>query len=50
MDNQLRIMDEAFREFTARVHAIPADGWDAPTPATEWTVRDLVAHVLDEHL
>ena len=50
MDNQLQIMDQAFREFTARVDAIPAGGWDSPTPATEWTVRDLVAHVLDEHL
>lgn len=50
MDNQLGILDQAFREFSARVDAIPADGWDGPTPATEWTVRDLVLHVLDEHL
>ena len=50
MDNELGILDQAFQEFSARVDAIPADGWDGPTPATEWTVRDLVLHVLDEHL
>ncbi len=34
--------------WTARVDAIPPDRWDASTPCTEWTVRDLVNHVVGE--
>jgi uncharacterized protein (TIGR03086 family) len=35
--------------FTARLRGVPPDGWSASTPCTEWTVRDLVAHVIDTH-
>jgi uncharacterized protein (TIGR03086 family) len=35
----------ATEAFDRRVVAIPADGWGAPTPCDEWTVRDLVEHV-----
>ncbi|MFJ8848831.1 TIGR03086 family metal-binding protein [Streptomyces sp. NPDC102437] len=41
---------EALRLFTDRVHAVPEDQWSAPTPCTEWTVRDLVAHLTAEQL
>jgi hypothetical protein len=34
--------------WTARVEAVPAGAWEAPTPCTEWTVRDLVNHVVGE--
>jgi uncharacterized protein (TIGR03086 family) len=34
--------------WTARVDAVPDDKWDAPTPCTDWTVRDLVNHVVGE--
>jgi uncharacterized protein (TIGR03086 family) len=34
--------------WTARVEAVPAGAWGAPTPCTEWTVRDLVNHVVGE--
>jgi uncharacterized protein (TIGR03086 family) len=34
--------------WTARVDAVPADRWDGPTPCTDWTVRDLVNHVVGE--
>ncbi len=34
--------------FSARVAAI-GDRWDAPTPCTEWTVRELVEHVVGNH-
>jgi uncharacterized protein (TIGR03086 family) len=34
--------------WTARVGAVPDDKWDAPTPCTDWTVRDLVNHVVGE--
>lgn len=33
-----------------RVHAVPDGGWDGPTPNEEWTVRDLVRHMVEEHL
>jgi uncharacterized protein (TIGR03086 family) len=35
--------------FTRRVAAVSADGWSAPSPCSEWTVRDLVAHVIGVH-
>ena len=28
--------------------AVPDDKWDAPTPCTDWSVRDLVNHVVGE--
>ena len=31
-----------------RVNAVTDDQWDAPTPCREWTVRDLVNHVVGE--
>nr|WP_246318522.1 TIGR03086 family metal-binding protein [Leifsonia psychrotolerans] len=37
---------QAHSEFSARVDAIT--DWDAPTPDTEWRVRDLVRHVVLE--
>lgn len=41
---------EALDLFGERVHAIRADQWDAPTPCTEWSVRDLVNHLTAEQL
>jgi len=35
-------------EFSSRVAEI-GDKWDAPTPCTEWAVRDLVEHVVANH-
>ena len=35
--------------FTTRVTGVPQGGWEAATPCTEWTVRDLVAHVVSTH-
>lgn len=34
------------RAFADKVAGVPPDGWDAPTPCADWTVRDLVAHVV----
>ncbi|MCJ1713115.1 TIGR03086 family metal-binding protein [Curtobacterium sp. VKM Ac-2922] len=36
----------AAAEFGRRVAAVT--DWDAPTPDSEWTTRDLVTHVIDE--
>jgi uncharacterized protein (TIGR03086 family) len=40
----------AVEGFGARVRAIGADQWHAPTPCTEWDVRDLVSHLVVEQL
>lgn len=45
----LPLFDKAVREFTARVDAVGASDWDKPTPCREWTVRQLVEHLVDEH-
>ncbi|MDF6046154.1 TIGR03086 family metal-binding protein [Streptomyces sp. JH14] len=41
---------EALRLFTDRVHAVRDDQWSAATPCTQWSVRDLVAHLTTEQL
>ena len=50
MDQLLAMFLSASREFGARVRAIGADQWGAPTQDTEWSVADLVGHLIDEHL
>jgi uncharacterized protein (TIGR03086 family) len=35
--------------FDQRVRAVPAGGWDAQSPCTEWKARDVVAHVVRNH-
>ena len=35
--------------FGSRLAHVQAGSWSAPTPCTEWTVRDLVAHVVAVH-
>ena len=32
--------------FTTRAKAVPADGWDRPSPCEGWLARDVVAHVV----
>ncbi len=34
--------------WTDRVRAVPDGRWDGPTPCTDWTVHDLVNHVVGE--
>lgn len=41
---------EALNLFAQRVHSVADDEWDAPTPCTDWTVRDLVGHLVNEQL
>ena len=49
MDDPLEMFLTGVRVFGDRVRAITEDQWSAPTPDTEWTVADLVEHLIDEH-
>jgi uncharacterized protein (TIGR03086 family) len=35
------------RRFLDKVAAVSPQQWDAPTPCEDWTVRDLVQHIVD---
>lgn len=48
--NLLDAHAEALREFDTAVHRISSGQWVAPTPCAEWTVRDLVNHLVYEQL
>lgn len=39
----------AVYEFDRRLQSIKDDQWDAATPCTEWTVRDVVNHMVNEN-
>jgi uncharacterized protein (TIGR03086 family) len=43
------LFDEAVRQFSTRVALVSDDDWGKPTPDSEWSVADLVMHVIDEH-
>jgi uncharacterized protein (TIGR03086 family) len=45
-EDWLQLQKQAHREFASRL-AVVTD-WDAPTPDTDWNVRDLVRHVVEE--
>jgi uncharacterized protein (TIGR03086 family) len=38
----------ALDHFGTLVHQVPDDSWTAPTPCTEWDVRALVHHLMNE--
>jgi len=40
----------ASAEFGRRLHMIGEDQWGLPTPCTDWDVRALVRHLVDENL
>ena len=44
----VELHDRCVEEFQRRVRAVPADRWSAPTPCSEWTVRELVNHLVYE--
>ncbi|HEY2194393.1 MAG TPA: TIGR03086 family metal-binding protein [Actinomycetospora sp.] len=43
-------LERAFEAAATIVDAIPADRRDAPSPCTDWTVADVVEHVIDGNL
>ncbi|HWN36217.1 MAG TPA: TIGR03086 family metal-binding protein [Pseudonocardia sp.] len=49
-DQLLDAHGRAMADFDRLVRAVPADRWDSPTPCAEWSVRDLVEHLVTEQL
>lgn len=49
MDDELSKFLAAQRAFTERVHAVGEDQWQQRTPCRDWTVADLVRHLIEEH-
>lgn len=43
------LMSKGAEVFGGKVHDVPADRWDAPTPCPAWSVRDVLNHVVSEH-
>ena len=50
MTTTRELLVEAYEPFGDKVHAVAPDRWDAPTPCTDWSVRDVVNHIVAEHL
>jgi len=48
MSDQISMFDRALDEFGRRVRAIGGDQWDLPTPDEDWSVHDLVQHLVSE--
>jgi uncharacterized protein (TIGR03086 family) len=48
MSTLLEQYEHALAEFGKRVEQVGDDQWSSSTPCTEWDVRRLVAHVVDE--
>jgi uncharacterized protein (TIGR03086 family) len=46
----VEIFGRTLRDWQAKVDGVRADQWGNPTPCTEWSVRDLVNHVVGEQL
>lgn len=50
MDGAIDMYRRSIEEFGQRVMAIGAADWSRPTPCSEWSVRDLVRHLVYEEL
>ncbi|MCU1688567.1 MAG: hypothetical protein JWN20_495 [Jatrophihabitantaceae bacterium] len=47
-DRRLDLHNKGMHQFGMRLHHLQPHEWALPTPCLDWTVRDLVAHVVGE--
>jgi uncharacterized protein (TIGR03086 family) len=50
MGGAIEMYRRSVEEFGQRVMAVGPGDWDRPTPCSDWTVRDLVRHLVYEEL
>ncbi|MFC0359236.1 TIGR03086 family metal-binding protein [Kytococcus schroeteri] len=43
------LLPESARAFAVVLERLPDDAWGRPTPCSEWSVKDVVNHVVAEH-
>ncbi|WP_460518783.1 TIGR03086 family metal-binding protein [Flindersiella endophytica] len=48
--NVIELIPRGAAEFGSRVQLVSPARWDDSTPCTKWSVRDLVGHLVSEHL
>ena len=48
MSELLPLLDAGFDAFSARVHQVKDDQWSSASCCSDWTIADLVMHVVDE--
>jgi uncharacterized protein (TIGR03086 family) len=48
--NVIELIPRGAAEFGSRVQLVSPASWNDSTPCTEWSVRDLVNHLVGEHL
>ncbi|MFJ6392428.1 TIGR03086 family metal-binding protein [Streptomyces sp. NPDC091972] len=44
------VLDASHEALRTAVRAVPADGWDLPTPSTEWTVAQVLQHAVGDQI
>ena len=47
IDVDLDLLASCYRDTRAVLGTIPPDRWDAPSPCTQWSVRDVVKHLVE---
>jgi uncharacterized protein (TIGR03086 family) len=48
MADLIDLYGKGLHQFGLRLHQVGADQWHLPTPCSDWSVRDLAYHVIDE--
>jgi uncharacterized protein (TIGR03086 family) len=47
LDVDLDLLASCYRDTRAVLGTIPPDRWDAPSPCTEWSVREVAEHLVE---